>query len=451
MTPMTTPTRSQPTAPRSDRRFVRMARLVPTRCLPQTRDVRRCCADGRAAGGACACPSDTGSVVKRRGTDRARRRYVREAGAHVFQTTWIGRSTPGRGRARASASIASRVARDRRAQASMRTVWRARRQVPRISPSTRSAPGHTREVQSRCLCSVRGTRSTRSAPLEQEVGVAARQQAHGRGGRLAGAHGRLVVGEQPPVAEWRSDREQRSFERSERRSRRAPRDSCPAGEPVGCGGPEDVEVASSELAACVRRIDLGSGDRPDRRCARAVPANRDRAGGRGVSERVRVHSERAPDLTVRHALRPEMEAQPLGHPFGPQAALGALREPAQREQREVALRDDIGLVTRSPELGERGMLPRRRLDPVDPRVQRQQRGPRHAVLQAGPRRTPQRLRALHHPLLEPADPSSERQDLLPGERQSRLHRNLLESFPARLRCECTIAAGPAAAMMAARS
>ena len=40
----------------------------------------------------------------------------------------------------------------------------------------------------------------------------------------------------------------------------------------------------------------------------------------------------------------------------------------------------------------------------------------------GPRRPPQRLRARRHPLVEPADPSPERQDLLPSELESRLHR-----------------------------
>ena len=43
--------------------------------------------------------------------------------AYTFQTTSIGRSTPGSGRALASASISARVARERRAQASIRTVW----------------------------------------------------------------------------------------------------------------------------------------------------------------------------------------------------------------------------------------------------------------------------------------------------------------------------------------
>ena len=70
---------------------------------------------------------------------------------------------------------------------------------------------------------------------------------------------------------------------------------------------------------------------------------------------------------------------------------GAVGMPPEREQREVALRDDVGVVARPPELRERRVLPRRRLDPVDARVQREQRGPRHAVLQPGPRRPPQRL------------------------------------------------------------
>ena len=68
------------------------------------------------------------------------------------------------------------------------------------------------------------------------------------------------------------------------------------------------------------------------------------------------------------------------------------------------------------------MLPGRRLDPLDPRVQREQRGSRHAVLQAGPGRAPQRLRARRQALVERADPSPERQDLPPRDPQSRLRR-----------------------------
>ena len=80
--------------------------------------------------------------------------------------------------------------------------------------------------------------------------------------------------------------------------------------------------------------------------------------------------------------------------------LAVVGEPPQREEREVALGDDVGLVPRPPELDERGMLPGRGLDLLDPRVQREERGSRHAVLQAGPRRPPQRLRAFGHSLVE---------------------------------------------------
>ena len=75
------------------------------------------------------------------------------------------------------------------------------------------------------------------------------------------------------------------------------------------------------------------------------------------------------DLAVGHPRAVEMGVQPLGHALGPQAALGVVGKPPEREQREVPLRDDIGAVPRAPELGERGVLPRRRLDTLDPRVQ----------------------------------------------------------------------------------
>ena len=111
----------------------------------------------------------------------------------------------------------------------------------------------------------------------------------------------------------------------------------------------------------------------------------------------------------------------VAQPLGPQAALDVVGMPPQREQREVTLWNDVGAVARPPELGERRIIPRRRLDPVDARVQREQCRPRHAVLQARPRSAPQRLRALRHSLLEPTDPSSERQNLLPCEPKSRRH------------------------------
>ena len=118
----------------------------------------------------------------------------------------------------------------------------------------------------------------------------------------------------------------------------------------------------------------------------------------------------------------ELGVQPLGHALGPQPALRVVGKPPEREQREVALRDDVGVVTRAPQLGERRVLPGRRLDSSYPRVQGEQRGSRHAVLQAGPGCPPQRLRAHWHSLVERADSSSEGQDLLPRDPESRFPR-----------------------------
>jgi hypothetical protein len=94
-------------------------------------------------------------------------------------------------------------------------------------------------------------------PVEQEVGIAARQEARGRLWRFRGAQGRLVVRKQPLVAEWRSDGQKRIFQRGERIGTSPPRDPGPMCEPVSGSRPEDVEVAPSELAARLGRIDLG--------------------------------------------------------------------------------------------------------------------------------------------------------------------------------------------------
>jgi len=72
--------------------------------------------------------------------------------------------------------------------------------------------------------------------------------------------------------------------------------------------------------------------------------------------------------------------------LGTAAPFLVVGQPAQREQREVALGDDVGVVARPPELDQRGIVPGRRLDAFDPCMEGEQRRPRHAVLQACPRR-----------------------------------------------------------------
>ena len=98
--------------------------------------------------------------------------------------------------------------------------------------------------------------------LEQEVGVAARQESRGRGDRLVGADGRFVLCEQPFVAERRPGRQELVVERRERLRARAARDAGPAREPLGGRRAEDVEVAARELAGRVGGVDVGCGDGP---------------------------------------------------------------------------------------------------------------------------------------------------------------------------------------------
>ena len=193
----------------------------------------------------------------------------------------------------------------------------------------------------------------------------------------------------------------------------------------------------------------------------------------------------------------------------PAAALDGVGEPPQREEREVALGDDVGLVPRPPELDERGMLPRvdvpstracsertrgsrhavlqpgplpaaalggvgqparragsraRRRRGLAARLQSwtsegcshvegstfstracSESSSRHAVLQPGPRRAPQRLRAVGHSHVERTDTSSERQDLLSREPQLRRHRRGHASSVA-----CSAAAGSSVAAQLAR-
>ncbi len=75
---------------------------------------------------------------------------------------------PGSGMDAASASTASRSAGESRRHDSIVTSVCERLHVPTISPSTRTAPGQTRGVQSWRRWSESGTRSSRSAPCRRK-------------------------------------------------------------------------------------------------------------------------------------------------------------------------------------------------------------------------------------------------------------------------------------------
>ena len=68
----------------------------------------------------------------------------------------------------------------------------ARRQVPTISPSTSTAPGQTRTSERGTLRGV-GDQELAVGALQQEVGVAARQETRGGRGRRRLAERRLVA------------------------------------------------------------------------------------------------------------------------------------------------------------------------------------------------------------------------------------------------------------------
>ena len=355
-----------------------------------------------------------------------------EAGAHVFQTTSIRRSTPGRGRAPASASTASRVRatgvprrRSARRAAHVSRFRGSRRRrgarpatpgtsraAPADPPAGREAPAPLRRAGSRHRRSATGARARR--PSRRRASPARRLRAATRR-RAATARATAILRarrtRRPPSSArcrpsgrssqpWSARRRGGSAGRA--RGMRRPVRSSAAGtvQTIGARAPSQRIAIVPVVAAYLSELPTPSA-RPSSRSVIRRPS-------RWACIRSAIRSARRRLFALSGSLPSENSAKSR---FG----------------------DDVGAVARPPQLGERGILPRRRLDPVDPRVQREQRGSRHAVLQAGPRRPPQRLRARRQPLVEPTDPSSERQDLPPREPESRLHRNRPASLQAHSR------------------
>jgi hypothetical protein len=124
-----------------------------------------------------------------------------------------------------------------------------------------------------------------------------------------------------------------------------------------------------------------------------------------------VHAERAARLSVGHPRAVEDSTETGGEVIRPAPALGVVGQRTEGENSEVARGDDDDAEPRPPELDERRVRPRGRSGPLDGRVDRTQRGSRHAVLKSCPGRSPKRVRSGWKPLVEPANVPSERQDL----------------------------------------
>ncbi len=202
--------------------------------------------------------------------------------------------------AAASASTASRSGRDsRRHDAIVTSAW-ARRQVPTISPSTRTAPGQTRGVQSSRRRPASGTRSSRSAPCRRKYASPLGSSRAVAAAPPGSAEPRLVLCQDPRVADGRSHRRQRSRECVERSAAAWRSNPGPLGECRGRRRTEDVQESAGELEARVAGVDIRRRHGPDRGLARTFPPDQHPAGRRGVPQLVRVQAQPAPRLAVSH-------------------------------------------------------------------------------------------------------------------------------------------------------
>ena len=194
-----------------------------------------------------------------------------------------------------------------------------------MSPSTTSAPGQT-------ATSTGGSCWRRWAPgaslgpaLQQEVGVAVRDQSHQR--RTATFAGRAPAGCGETLRIAAED-----HRLTDRRSHRGERASQPMKDLVGQGrldtGPlgvgfdgrraEDVQVPAGQFEAGVPRIDVGVGHDLHRRLAGALPADQQPTGRAAVSQGV-PGSRRALDRRPSRSAPPHRNRAmpPAGRPCRP--------------------------------------------------------------------------------------------------------------------------------------
>ncbi len=132
-------------------------------------------------------------------------------------------------------------------------------------------------------------------------------------------------------------------------------------------------------------------------------------------------AHRARRRALRHPAAGERRLQPSGDLLCALPRPGFVWEPAEGKDREIALGHDIDAEPGAPDLDQRRILPTSWFRSGHARMNREQRGPRHAVLQAGPRGTPQRATAVRQPRLERLRLSPKGENLRTGEFQSDSH------------------------------
>ena len=349
-----------------------------------------------------------------RGQESATRHSAKQQGgssARRQPTTVAWTPAPGSGSEAASASTAWRSGRERRRHVSIETaaprgaMCRRCRRRRAARQATRATSRDGRD----------GPRSRPATPVRRHAGggssVAARQESRRCGAACRAAQEGLVRREDPSVANRREDGDQRCSQRLEGRGTGLRRDAGPCGERVRSRGTEDVQIAAGELAPCLAGVDARRRRHPHGRLLRAVPPDSHPTRERRVAQPVRRLLEGAGRRALRHARVAQQLFQPVGQRLRNPPLRARVRQPAEGERRRVPRIDDVGAVARPPHLHEGRRLPGRGLRALHACVDGQQRGPRHAVLQARRRRQPERRLARRQPFVERLDRPAESEDL----------------------------------------
>ena len=289
------------------------------------------------------------------------------------------------------------------------TTGPARRHVPATSPSTSTAPGQTRGVQSSSRRPGSGTSSSRSAPWRRKYASPlgrSRAVATSRPTEVRNASSSSLKIHASPTGVRTGVSDPASASKVAR-----PRAGTIPAHPANASavaGPKTWRYRRASSSRASLRIDGGWRHRPDRRSSRAVPSHHHSAGRGGIAQRIGVHAKSASRLAVGHRPAVEERFEPVRQLLRIPTSGTIVGQPPKGEHRSVAFGDHVRAEPWPPQLHQRRVLPAARLGTLDTGMDRQERGPRHAVLQAGPRRGPQRVRTRRESLIEAAGASSKR-------------------------------------------
>ena len=279
-------------------------------------------------------------------------------------------ATPGSGSEATSASTAFRSARDNRHQVAKDTAAPAR--PPRADDGTVDQQGpwpHPRGPEQVAVRAVLDQQGTFVETLEQEIDVAAREKPR-RGGSVRQAAEQGLVGCRTNPSPFGA-RTGTSERRSSLKVVAAARGGTPAQAAKASGVPGRRRAGSgTQLEPRIARIGRWRWHHPQCRLRGAVPPHPHAAGQGGVAQPVGRLAKRARHLAVDHPRVAQHPRHAVGQVLGQAPRRAAVGQAAEREDRRIALVDDVGAVARAPQLHERRRLPARRRRSRHARMQR---------------------------------------------------------------------------------